>query len=181
MEDAHRCSTSSDLSDSEPFQESGSEFVPFDEESADEPSVTDPPKASRDVKSRKRVRNEKKWRRSVAKKKRCAGEEYTTRSNRVVPAKTFSPCVCSCKHHYKNMIPEKRQRALHQYFYSLENFDFQTAHLFSLIKVENKLRTYTGNLQSRREKTRIFLLPDKNDAERKVCKTFFLSCISGYS
>ncbi|XP_057670481.1 uncharacterized protein LOC130902389 [Diorhabda carinulata] len=113
-------------SDSKPYQESGSEFVFSDEdyeESSDKPSGTDPP-TSREVKSRKRVRHEKKWNRSVAKKKRCAGGEYTTRTNRVAPAKSFSPCVCGCKHHCNNLIPEERQRALHQHFHSLDNFDF---------------------------------------------------------
>lgn len=147
--------------------------MPSDDESTAESSVPDTPTTSRNFRGKKRVRHENKWIRSVAKSKRCAGEEYVSRSKKVVPAKTFNPCVCGCKRQCNNLIPEERQMALHQNFYSLQNFDFQTAHLFALIKVGNKLRTYSGNPQSRRNKTRIFLLPDGNGVERQVCKTFF--------
>lgn len=73
------------------------------------------------------------------------------------------------------MIPAERQEELHRNFYALETFDLQTAYLFALIKVVNKLRTYTQNPDSKREKNRLYYLPNVEGVEYKVCKPFFQS------
>lgn len=128
---------------------------------------------SQTFKPKKRVRNSENWQRNIRKRKRCAGQEYKTNSGKIVPAKSFKPFSCTCKGRCSILIPNERQMELHKNFYDLQSFDLQTSYLFSLVKVVNKLRTYTKDRNTRRQKTRMYYMPDENGVEKKVCKPFF--------
>lgn len=171
------------LSDLEPYQDSGSEYVPSDE---DDPRMAVETNSAIDdggkddtgkqqFKPKKRIRNMENWKRNLNKKKRCAGEQYTTQLGKVVPAKVFKHFECMCPNKCHLRIPAARQAELHKNYYSLESRDLQTSYLFGLIKVVNKLRTYTQNQVSKRNNTRMYYLPDSNGIEQKVCKIFFQS------
>ncbi|CAG9840732.1 unnamed protein product [Diabrotica balteata] len=124
-------------------------------------------------KPKKRVRNPEKWKRNITKRKKCAGQEYETKSGKIVHSKSLKPFECKCKGRCSFLIPAERQMELHNNFYTLESFDLQTAYLFALIKVVNKLRSCTLNKESKRKKTRLYFLPSQEGVEHKVCKPFF--------
>lgn len=81
-------------------------------------------------------------------------------------------CPCPKKCHLK--INEERQLEIFSSFYSLANFDTQNALLFSLVRVTNKCRSYTGREESRRQKTHLYHLLGEDGVEFQVCKKFFL-------
>lgn len=166
-----------DSDQSDPYQDSGSEYVPSEEGGVNEAIETSSEETqeeeTKEFKPKKRIRREQNWRRAVNKKKRCAGEEYITKSGKTVPSKPFQPFVCVCKNKCHLLLPEERQRELHTSFYGLQSFNLQTSYLFSLVKVVNKLRKYTENQNSQRDKTRIYYIPDATGEEKKVCKSFF--------
>lgn len=171
-------------SESEPFEDSGSEYWPSDEDLAEtnrnginDDAITtiegDVPTTSKCSKPKKRVRHPEKWKRSVNKRKKCAGQEYKTKSGKIVLAKKIEPFECTCKAKCSLLIPSERQVELHRNFYDLETYNLQSAYLYALIKVVNKLRTYSQNYESKREKTRFYYLPNAAGVEHKVCKSFF--------
>lgn len=124
-------------------------------------------------KGRKRVKNELTWKRNIRKDKRLKGKEYINIKGNVVPQKQpkTGPCRCNNKCHTK--ITHERQIQIFNEFYNLESFNMQTSFLFTMVKVCNKLRTYTQNPNSKRQKTRLYRLLNSNGKEVKVCKEFF--------
>lgn len=128
------------------------------------------------LKSKKRVKKPETWQRNVLKLKRAKGEEYENHKKNVIPAKTpkTGECLCPKKCHLK--INEERQLQISQSFYALANFDIQNALLLVLllVRVTNKCRSYTGREESRRQKTYIYHLLNKDGVEVLVCKNFFL-------
>ncbi|XP_074028086.1 uncharacterized protein [Leptinotarsa decemlineata] len=171
--------------ESDPFADSGSEYLPSDgdleetnrdgEQDDDTEADIDSaePTTSSHSKPKKRVRNPENWKRTINKRKKCAGQEYVTKSSKTVRSKSFKPFECKCKGRCSFLLPAERQMELHNNFYTLESFDLQTAYLFGLIKVVNKLRCYTLNPESKREHTRLYFLPRQDGVEHKVCKPFF--------
>lgn len=160
-----------DMSDPEvPFVDSGSEYQPSDQASTSSETVEPQPQMLRLKK--KGIRNMSK--RTVAKRKRVAGEEYTNSKGKKVAAKTIENFECSCplKCHIK--VTEERQQNLFKAFRSLTSFDLQTANICSLIEVSNISRRYKKDEgESRREKTRLYYLTLENGNKVKVCKAFF--------
>lgn len=124
--------------------------------------------------SKKRVRNENRWKRHIAKKKRNFGEEYINRCNKTVAAKIFEPIDNCCKFKCWEKISHQRQENVFKSFYDIETFDLKSAYLFSLIDVLDKSRTYTKSQRPpKREKTRAYYLQNETGLKIKVCKDFF--------
>ncbi|CAG4972289.1 unnamed protein product [Parnassius apollo] len=117
------------------------------------------------LKSRKRVKRPETWQRNVLKLKRAKGEQYENHKKNVIPAKTakIGECLCPKKCHLK--INEDSQLEIFRSFYALANFDIQNALLFSLVRVTNKCRSYTGREDSRRHKTHIYHLLNYDGVE----------------
>ncbi|CAH1104851.1 unnamed protein product [Psylliodes chrysocephalus] len=148
-----------DSDQSDPYEDSGSEFVPSEEESEvnktkGTSSEEIQEEKTRKFKPKKRIRHEQNWRRAANKRKRCTGEEFTTKSGKTVLSKPFLFFACACKNKCHVLLPEERQREQHTNFYALQSFDLQTSYLFSLVKVVKKLRKYTENENSKRETTK---------------------------
>lgn len=124
-------------------------------------------------KEKKRLRNEKMWKRNIQKNKRLKGKEYINYKGCVKPQKQpkLGPCRCLNKCHTK--IPQERQLQIFNEFYNLESTNMQSSFLFTTIKVCDKQRSYSNNFDSRRQKSRIYCFLDSNGTEKKVCKEFF--------
>ncbi|CAG9835420.1 unnamed protein product [Diabrotica balteata] len=133
-------------SESETYQDSGSEYVPTDDEI--ELHVTENTSmTSKQFKPKKQVRKTKTWQRNSNKFKRCSGMEYKTKLNKTVKVKTFNAVDCSCKLKCTSLISHDRPKRF--------------AYTFLL------------SAYVRRKKTRIYILPNENGEDQKVCKYFF--------
>ncbi|CAG4939248.1 unnamed protein product [Parnassius apollo] len=127
------------------------------------------------VRGRKRVRNFDRWAKNIRKRKRTAGQEYRIVRGSIVPAKVFTPGVCSYRFKCSEQVSSENQEAIHVMFYQLTSWDAQTTWLCSAIKtLEPKRRKQRQNAQnpSRINYVRQFMLLDK-----RVCKSFFLKVI----
>ena len=172
-------------SDEEPpeFADSGSEYNPSgisdvsnDSNSDSEPSEQGQGETGESLvkpKGRKRVRNKQTWKRNIRKDKHLKGKEYVNIKGNVVPEKQPKTSPCHCNNKCYTKITQERQIQIFNEFYNLESYNMQTSFLFTMVKVCNKLRTYSQNLNSKRQKTRIYCLLDSNGVEVKVCKDFF--------
>ncbi|CAK1586739.1 unnamed protein product [Parnassius mnemosyne] len=133
------------------------------------------PDSDEPVKGRKRVRNFDRWAKNIRKRKRTAGQEYRNVRGSIVPAKVFTPVVCSCRFKCSEQVSSENQEAIHVMFYQLTSWDAQTTWLCSAIMtLEPKRRKQRQNAQnpSRINYVRQFMLLDK-----RVCKSFFLKVI----
>lgn len=183
----------------EPYEDSGSEHVPEQRSRSSSRSLQDilgdtstvdneegQSSVSTNKDTRKRMRNENLWKKNVRKNKRARGEAYVNTKGVLIPAKqidTGLQCNCNQKCHEK--IVHDRQKQLFSKFYTLANFDLQSAYLCSLIHVVIKARSYrrvrdttsdqpAGNITSKpKEFSRLYHLPDANGKYIRVCKSFF--------
>ncbi|XP_039747039.1 uncharacterized protein LOC120637854 isoform X2 [Pararge aegeria] len=187
------------LSPVEPYEDSGSEYVPEQRSRSSSRSLQDilgdsstenneegQPSFSTNKDTRKRMRKESLWKKNVRKNKRARGEAYVNTKGVLIPAKqidTGLQCTCNQKCHDK--IVHDRQKQLFSKFYALANFDLQSAYLYSLIHVVIKARSYVrvrdttsdrvaGNVTSKpKEFSRLYHLPEANGKHIRVCKSFF--------
>lgn len=152
----------------EPFVDSGSEYVPSNNESETgnlskdeiENATTvqigennnEENKLMKKEQKRKRIRNKHTWKKNIKKTKKCKGESYLSTTGKQVPAKIFDQVICSCKNICHQHVNFERQQQIFTNFYNLQTYDLQSAYLFSQIKVVNKSRSYTKNTESRRQK-----------------------------
>ncbi|CAG4955519.1 unnamed protein product [Colias eurytheme] len=176
----------------EPFQESGSEYLPSKSSSPSLIELTEllgdeniPPvlenaqEVEPQKKTRKRKREPKKWKKNVRKDNRAKGKQYINTKGKTIPQKEIDvdqPCPCVEKCHTK--ISPSQQKELFQKFYELGTFDLQTSYLFSLINVTPKLRqshaiNQTESSTSRRSNTRVYKVANSDGVPTKVCKEFF--------
>ncbi|CAH0730527.1 unnamed protein product, partial [Brenthis ino] len=157
------------------FEDSGSEYTPSDKEnqrnrhrsrkklvipeSSDESSVEEANDgiSSKEVaeddsvcKSRKRKRNVWNWKKEKAKRARAFGQAYLNVKGSSVPAKIFNSEDCVCIHKCHTKLSMEERRKIIDDFYALGNYNLQSAFIFGLVKVTNKLRTYTAQICNRR-------------------------------
>ncbi|KAL4153089.1 hypothetical protein QTP88_000922 [Uroleucon formosanum] len=155
--------------------DSGSEYDPYEKSDLDSTPSKQEQGESIQVKpkGRKRVKNEKTWKRNIRKDKHLKGKQYVNSKGKVVHEKQpkIGPCHCSNECHMK--ITQERQIQIFNDFYNLESLNMQTSYLFTIIKVCDKQRSYTQNPCSRRQKSRVYVLLDSSGIEVKVCKNFF--------
>jgi hypothetical protein len=90
---------------------------------------------------RKRVRNPKLWRSTIAKRLRTAGEGYTSRSqnNRVVivPPVRKTAIDCHCKRLCFNSVTTTMRESVVKAFYELETKELQDSYLYGLITLHS--------------------------------------------
>lgn len=192
-----------DSNDSEPFQDSGSEYVPSDRD-----EITDNPEQFEDISleneelnqngssqnqlnksrrgrkkrnpdetTRKRKRNPSNWTRNVRKSLKAHGREYRSVSgNKILPAKELkAACICK-KKCFEKFTPEERQ-TLFASFYKLSSSG-QNQFVANSIEEEEKhvqrLRRNDGK-KSRRNFTRKYFMTKTNGKKIQVCQTMFLN------
>lgn len=179
----------------DPYQDSGSEYLPTRSPSPTDMDLVDilgaenqPPNTihpttssentEEQCKPKKRVRQPSKWKKNIRKLKRAKGEEYVNTKGNTVPSKNINtdiPCKCAQKCHDK--INAAQQKELFDRFYAMESFDLQSSYLFSLVKVLPKKRssipTDRQQTESRRSNTRVYSVPNSEGLSTTVCKEFF--------
>lgn len=101
----------------------------------------------RKQRTRKRTRNQLKWKAAIKKRKFQSGDEYVIQSNglpdRLIPAKLFKSQVsCSCRFRCSQKIDTVAQKSHFDQFHQLKNWTQKTLQLKSLVKRAN------GNLNS---------------------------------
>ncbi|CAH1101488.1 unnamed protein product [Psylliodes chrysocephalus] len=100
----------------EPFQDSGSEFVPSDNCSeASNLSEKALPASQLLVSEQK----ERQWKRNIGKRKRAAGEEYVNTRERVIPSKSIEAKDCPCSKKCHENFSQKWREDLFKNFYRL--------------------------------------------------------------
>lgn len=126
------------------------------------------------IKPAKRVGNPKNHRHVINKMKREKGEEYKTRSGKIVPEKCFQKIICKCRKSCHLTINEQQQKEIFQNYYSLNSWTAKTTFLFNNIgSVECKKRrkpSMRKNIQFKKSFTRSYYFLDKKNI---VCKSFF--------
>ncbi|CAG9840690.1 unnamed protein product [Diabrotica balteata] len=91
------------------------------------------------IHSRKRKRDENKWKKNVRKRLRNSGQEYLSVKGTTVREKEFRFFECKCNFKCKtNFLPEKREE-IHKYFYNLKDWKLQTMYIQSHVKVGENL------------------------------------------
>lgn len=171
----------------EPYQDSGSEYVPerrsrsssqdLQDILSESPNEEEHQPTVAGNKTRKRTRKENMWKKNVRRNKRAKGEEYTNTKGVLIPAKeinTDHQCPCNGKCHEK--IKPERQGQLFSKFYELSNFDLQSSYLHSLVSVVIKARSFKirdDTTSKPKQFSRLYHFPDINGKLIRVCKSFF--------
>lgn len=130
-------------------------------------------------KTRKRTRNPNEHKKSEKKRKVQNGEEYTTKTGKVIEAKIFraqNSCVCSRK--CPQNINSERQNEIFSCFYGLKNWTQKTLYLRTLCKsacVKKNLNPVI-NLKKRNFSNKYYL-SNQSGVQHQVCLDFILKCV----
>ncbi|KAF0759467.1 Reverse transcriptase domain-containing protein [Aphis craccivora] len=73
---------------------------------------------------------------------------------------------------------ENQQKKFFDSYYKIGDFALQTAYLCELIIVSDKKRCYSTRIESRRNKSRWYHLPDTSGNQNQVCKIFFKNTLN---
>lgn len=147
-------------SESEPFQSSGSEYVPTE---IDEPGTSRGRrktkvrvrKHTQDIENvkrgRKRPRCESKWARNVRKNLRASGEEYVNTVKKVMPKRVIGR-DCACKRRCFLKVPQQIRESILETFNKLAERAKQDIYLSGLISskqiARKRQRTSEGTQKS---------------------------------
>ena len=128
-------------------------------------------------KVKRRQSNPDQWARKQRKWKKDRGEEYVTRSGKLIPAisRTGAPCTDVCPLRCSKRIDEEECNELFNMFYTLANKNKQDAYLYSLInRIEPARRTSNAPVRIRNHSFTYHIR--KNDGTLiRVCKHAFSS------
>ncbi|CAH1114838.1 unnamed protein product [Psylliodes chrysocephalus] len=147
-------------SESEPFQESESDYEPSEGSDISEvegheavPTQNIDPieqnivldiitqqNVATDIskKTRKRSLNKNNWKTNIKKRRRNCGEEYISSSGRLVPSKTFQDKACNCKQNCSNKIQEDQRKIMFESFWKLETIGTENNSVNSEIQSETE-------------------------------------------
>lgn len=138
-------------SEPEPFQDSGSEYLPSDEEQ-NRASVLDQPGTSgiKTNKGKKRLRTPSTWKRNVIKSKKARGEEHVNWKNKIIPPRVTGP-DCQCKYKCFSKINDVQKQTILTQFCNIGEKHKQDIYLAGLISAETikRRRAKTGQGSAR--------------------------------
>ena len=143
------------------------------------------------VKSRKRKRNVANWHCNVRKLRRNQGQEYETKSGKVVHARKFDPCEnhkCCKKGSECHLLTLEQRQEIFSSFWRLSDFNLQTAFICCAVTetpaaTHTVLRNNSAQPEPRlgkahyKDVTRTYVF-STDQGPRKVCKEFFLRTLS---
>ena len=130
-------------------------------------------------KCRKRQKHPHTWKHAVAKKAKQSGEEYVSKSGKLIPGKKphLEKVLCSnsCRLKCSPNISAEQRKTIFHYYYDLHNEDLKTSYLFGcLIPEQPKTRL----LSASRNREVTFKYYITVDGERKqICKTALCNLI----
>lgn len=113
-----------------------------------------------------------KWKISIRKKRRNAGQEYISLSGKVVPSKGFVNSPCSCKQNCNDKMGADQRRSIFDSFWKLSDYSCQNVFrgLVKANKVKRK-RVRDGSHPVKQTSFEYNLRVDNTTI--KVCKKFF--------
>ncbi|RUS87753.1 hypothetical protein EGW08_004499 [Elysia chlorotica] len=120
--------------------------------------------------------------REEIKRRRCKGEEYFTRTGKLVRKKVFQMIDCKCRRNCTTKVPEEVRRKIFEEYHAMADWNSQTQFIVASVVVTDvkrkRLRTPgeedNGGHVSRRATSRLFYLTSK---KIQVCKTVFMSTL----
>ena len=127
------------------------------------------------IRGRKRVRDEKKWKRNVNKRLRQQGREYTSRTGSTVKGKKpcLNSCLCNdrCKRKCSTKLDSDQRDAIFESYYELQNEDAKNAHIFGCI---SPVKPRSQRLDAKRHRQMSFRYSlTMNGSKAYVCKKAF--------
>ncbi|XP_043464094.1 uncharacterized protein LOC122507356 [Leptopilina heterotoma] len=125
---------------------------------------------------KKRVKNQKKWKRNVRKKNRATGEGYEATNGNFQPGKVFSPTSVCCSKKCAAKIEINDQNQLFDYFHNFEEKERQDIFLMSCLEKFVKLTESVGNDKIRRENQWKYFLTVQS-LKIPVCRKLLLSIL----
>ncbi|XP_072400529.1 uncharacterized protein [Diabrotica undecimpunctata] len=168
-------------SESEPFQDSSSDFIP-DSESSEENAVNEVAASNvattsglvENKKSKKRSREPNMWKRNQRKLRRSKGEEYINVKGNIVERRSRGgPCQCRFK--CFEGISEETLDKIFTSFYEIGDKEQQDIYLGGLIQTRNvDRRRPKGGGGVPRGQTFLYKIK-RGIFEKKVCKTAFMN------
>ena len=130
-----------------------------------------PPKGST---SRKRIANQKQWKKNVRKRLRLGGKEYTSSEGKIKPARQMKSGCGKCRFKCSTNISEEERQTIFSSYWDLSNYERQRDFLCHSVR-ENE--TKPGEKANKRDVARTYTLRVKGRNIR-VCKTFLLDTLS---
>ncbi|XP_062602831.1 uncharacterized protein LOC134264549 [Saccostrea cucullata] len=122
--------------------------------------------------SRRRKKNVEKWKQTIRKRRRNAGESYVSSEGKNVSKKTMKQISCKCKFKCSQNFNEEDQRLIFTKFWQL-NYEKQRSYIKeNVIKTDKRRRTTMT--ESRRKKTLQYFFTDRGENRVQVCKKTFL-------
>lgn len=175
-------SKSYDLEFEEPFQSSGSEFIPDSEgtsEGMSDLNITETAETNKEVKKwegrKKRGRKRKILHQSRADRKKFANtnQKYISVRDKEVEPKNFNVVYsCKCSKKCTDIVPLETRKRLFDQFWGVGSFEGRCVLITKCVKEIEKKRTYTKNLVSRRSRSKMYNIED-----HCVCKEAFLNTL----
>lgn len=106
--------------------------------------------------------------------RREKGEEYATKSGKIIPAKQFVKTICKCRKSCHLTINESQQREIFQHFYNLTSWNEKTSFLLNHVETnvcqKRRKPELRKNIKFKKSFNRVYFFKEK---ENKVCKSFF--------
>lgn len=127
--------------------------------------------------SRKRTRHPNRWKSSIKKQEVQKGQEHTSKSGRIIPAKTFLAQVCcSCRLKCHEKIDVVAQKAAYDHYYNLKSWSEKTLHIRSFVK-KSVMNKNLNPVVPRYKYTCKYFLHDSNGIQQQVCLQFLSKCL----
>ncbi|GFR61421.1 WS0399_0 protein [Elysia marginata] len=120
--------------------------------------------------------------REEIKKRRCRGDEYITRTGKLVGKKVFQMIDCKCRRNCTTKVPREVRKRIFEEYHAMADWNSQTQFIVASVVVTDvkrkRLRKVPGEENSdhvsRRATSRVFYLTSK---KIQVCKPVFMSTL----
>lgn len=135
-------------------------------------SESEPHKISR---SRRPFKNPEIWKQNIRKRKRNAGEEYTSCRGQKVKRRSLNRKNCRCRFKCFQNIKEDDQQKIFRQYWAL-SYGGQRDYIKQNVKKETKAKRTTTSSSRRKYSYQYYL--DNEHGKQRVCKTFFLDTLN---
>lgn len=137
----------------------------------------DEDKDAEKFRSRKRLRNEEKWKRNIKKVKVNTGNEYITKSNRKIPKKSVKKACCddkNCQYQCNSLVSQDTRSLIFKNFYELGNKEKQREFIARCMKkIEPKQNRNQRTKKGKIRANNCAFFFEVNGKYIRVCKDFF--------
>lgn len=146
--------------------------------SGDDHGIDEGPSRSPNQNRKKRKRDVESWIKSKTKRLKNSGQQYTSRTGKIVPAKVMKPpCSDKCKFSCSQKFTEEKRRSIFDMYWALSSLQRQRDFLNSavnILKLSHR-QLKPGLAKNKKPFTSCFLVNDgKNE---RVCKKFLLNTL----